>query len=85
MLHLLITLRQWYLNKWVLVQVIVVRGQQTYSYSAAGYTMLAESHLFHARYPVLTYRNNNQLGGSERSRLLITLHCACFKPSASMN
>ncbi len=63
------------------MQVITVRGQQTYSYSAAGYTMLAESHLFHARYPVLT-ANESQLGRVRRKPvLLITRCCARLNPS----
>ena len=42
-------------------QVNTLRGQQTYSYSSTGFTLLAESHLYHAQYPVLDY-NNSQSG-----------------------
>ena len=40
------------------IQVNVLRGEQTYSLSAAGYTMLAESHLYHAQYPVLDFNTS---------------------------
>ena len=42
-------------------QVNTLRGQQTYSYSSTGFTLLAESHLYHAQYPVLDY-NTSQSG-----------------------
>ena len=44
-----------------MVQVNTLRGQQTYSYSSTGFTLLAESHLYHAQYPVLDY-NTSQSG-----------------------
>ena len=69
---------QVHLSRWVLVQVIIVRGQQTYSYSSAGYTMLAESHLFHARYPILTMGNESRLGRVSRPVSLIVACHACW-------
>ena len=44
-----------------MTQVMTLRGQQTYSYSSTGFTLLAESHLYHAQYPVLDY-NSSQSG-----------------------
>ena len=63
MLELLLVVCQWHLREWLLAQVVVLRGQQTYSFSASGYTMLAESHLYHAQYPVLTFGNGTSRPG----------------------
>ena len=60
-------LRQRYLSRWLLAQVVILRGQQMYSFSASGYTMLAESHLYHAQYPVLTFSNETSRPGMART------------------